>query len=355
MKAGESLDKLKLWSALLLLWGCLALPVQLSSAAMAPVPASVTASAPAPASVPAPAPASVPAPAPASVPAPAPASVPAPAPAPIAPGIPEADNALTTAAFTDAVQQWIQRIGAEPGYDDWKQASWTRYPLGPGTHGWIVLIQSEGKDIGYMVIHSADPDIADKYQLAEYGKGGKPLFSLNTLYQSLVQLELIYTTYTAERWYSDPMHAVWIIQSNGSLYYLDAKTGEQLPIQTLSLLENSFQIPQPVVTSTFPEHIIKKTLELPEFDPYNKLPWVQGNPTLFTSFAELASELQLQHKLTFTAELYEGHVLIVLPVTGFQQWSNDEAYIRLEHEGQRFIPYSAITRIGKLFHQETTE
>jgi hypothetical protein len=300
------MNKPKLWTTLLLLWGCLTLPALLSSAAMPPVPVAIT------------------------------------------PSLPDTDT-LTAPSFTEAVQQWIQHLATEPGYTAWKQATWSSYPLGPGTHGWIVLIQADGKDIGYMVIHAADPHIPDKYHLTEYGSGGKPLFSLDTLYQSLVQLELIHTSYTAERWYVDPMHAVWIIQSGGSHYYLDAKTGEQLPSKALSLLENSSPSAQPIVTSLYPEHIIKRTLELPDFDPYDKLPWVQGSPTVFASFAELQAELQLQHKITFTTELYEGQILIVLPIIGFEQWSNDEVFLMLEQDGQRAIPYAAVVRFGKLY------
>ncbi|NHN31110.1 hypothetical protein [Paenibacillus agricola] len=304
------MDKPQLWTTLLLLCGCLALPALFSSAAMSPAPVAT---------------------------------------ATVAPGLPESDNTLTSASLSEAVQQWMQHLAGEPGYTAWKQATWSSYPLGPGTHGWIVLIQAGGKDIGYMVIHAADPQIPDKYQLTEYGSGGKPLFSLHTLYQALVQLELIHTSYTAERWYAAPMLAVWIIQADGNSYYIDAKTGEQLPTLDLSQPKNNSLGAASIVTSLYPEHILKQSLELPDFNPYGKLPWLQGNPAVFASFAELEAELQLKHRITLLLELYHGQVFIALPVIGFQRWSNDGIFLKLEQDGQRAIPYAAVARFGKLY------
>jgi hypothetical protein len=287
--------------------------------------------------------------------------------------MPDSANSLTAASLKEAVDQWIRTIGQENGYEAWRQATWSSYPLGPGTHGWIVLLQAGGKDIGYMVIHAADPNQADKYRLTEYGSGGKPLFSEQTLYQSLVQLELIDSSYETERWYVDPLHALWKVRAGERHYYIDAKSGELLPdIPEDFFLDSSIHIenrsnpdeehvsehseglltslhPKKNVTSLTSRHSIKESLILPEFDPYDKLSWVKGSPSTFASISELRAELQQQRQFVFAAELYDSKVFVPLAITGYQRWSNDETFITLEQHGKRAIPYALIVSQGKLF------
>lgn len=306
------MDKAKLWVISLLLWTSLSLPSSLSSAALplaaqtVPVPAAMQTT-------------------------------------------PDSNSIVQAPSFMEAVQQWMKQLSAEPGYSAWKQATWSGYSLGPGTHGWIVLIQSDGRDAGYMVIHAADPANPNKYQLTEYGSGGKPLFSLQTLYRSLVQLELIHSSYTVQPWYVNPLYALWIVESGGTYYYLDAITGESLPIDQLDLLQKNTDQANAADTSLLSVHTIKQRQAIPSFDPYEKLPWVQGVPASFTSFTELQGELQQQRRLTYTTELYQTKIRMVAAVIGFHQWSNDEAFLLLEQDGQRAIPYSFLSQSGNLF------
>ncbi|WP_282936656.1 hypothetical protein [Paenibacillus sp. RC67] len=258
------------------------------------------------------------------------------------------DLTVTTPTFMDAVNQWMKRISNEQGFETWKQASWTSYPLGPGTHGWIILLKAGGAEVGYMVIYAEDPKDPNKYRLAEYGRGSTPLFSLNTLYQSLVQLELIHTSYKAERWYSGPLYAVWKVTSGTELYFIDAKSGEVLPLSSAKQLDAALA-EEPYSSSVLPKHSITASLQLGTFDPYDRLPWVKGTPVNVDTFDKLATVLKEQSKLTYVAELYDRSVTVPLAVTGYQQWSNEEAFLLLEQDGQRAIPYSVATKQGKLF------
>ncbi|NOU97887.1 hypothetical protein GC093_32370 [Paenibacillus sp. LMG 31456] len=250
----------------------------------------------------------------------------------------------------EAIKQWTQSISAKPGYEAWKQATWTSQPLGPGTHGWIVLLQSNGQPVGYMVIHAADPNNPTKYRLTEYGSGNTPLFSMQTLYQSLVQLELMNTSYHAERLYTSPLQAVWKITSGEDLYFIDAKTGEVLPQLTVSE-KQEFDKPleEQIASLLKPEHTITGSVQLPEFDPYERLPWVKGTPAQYGSISALLSDLDQQKKLTYTAQLFDDKVTIPLAVTGYHQWSNNEVFLLLEQKGQRAIPYGTTFQLGKLY------
>lgn len=259
------------------------------------------------------------------------------------------DLTVTSPTFMDAVNGWVKRISSEQGFEAWKQASWTSSPLGPGTHGWIVLLKAGTAEVGYMVIYAADPNDPTKYRLAEYGRGSKPLFSLNTLYQSLVQLELIHSSYKAERWYSGPLYAVWKVTSGREQFIIDAKSGEVLPLTSDKQLEEVPSDKEPV-SSVLTKHSIMSSLQLESFDPYDRLPWVKGTPVSLDTFGTLANALKQQSRLTYVAELYNGSITLPLAVTGYHQWTNEEAFLLLEQDGPRAIPYSAASKLGKLFH-----
>lgn len=261
---------------------------------------------------------------------------------------------MNSPTFADAVNQWVKSIAKEKGYEAWSSATWTSYPLGPGTHGWIVLLESGGREIGYLVIHAADPNLPNAYLLSEYGSGSSPLFSLNTLYRSLVQLELIDTSYEAERWYADPLHAVWIVTAGEQTHILDAWTGEALPLTSRDQLpeisqEGASKFINPAFAS--PEHTIIANRQLDRFDPYDDMSWLQKTPLTPSAFTELQTLLDpaSSAKLTFIAELYDGHVNMPFAVTGYQQWSNDEVYMQLEREGRRSIPARYAAAAGQLF------
>ncbi|OXM84080.1 hypothetical protein [Paenibacillus rigui] len=283
-----------------------------------------------------------------------------PQPAPIVkPDSPERLKTMTTPTFMDAVNQWVGRIAKEKGYEAWSSAAWTSYPLGPGTHGWIVLLQAGGREVGYLVIHAADPNQPNTYQLSEYGSGSNPLFSMNTLYQSLVQLELIDTSYEAERWYIDPMHALWIVTTEDHTYFIDASSGEVLPLTSRQQLLDAEQASSADIISpstVTPRNDISTNRQIDGFDPYDNMTWLLQQPLPSMAFAGLQALLDtpVPARLTFIAELYGGQVNIPFAVTGYQQWSNEDGYLQLEHNGHRAIPYRYAAAAGKLFHQQDT-
>ncbi len=155
------------------------------------------------------------------------------------------------------------------GFEAWQGAITRVYPLGPGVHGWIVHISKDGKDAGYMVINAREDGT---FELAEYGTGEHPLFSLITLYQSLMQQAIIPSTvtyaqfasfYKAERWYKDAFHALWKLQLDGKNLIFDAKTAEQLPLQDKEILAET---PVEEPPSFTPDPKILETASVASFD-----------------------------------------------------------------------------------------
>lgn len=259
------------------------------------------------------------------------------------------------------VQSWIDALALQQGFETWNKAQWNKYPLGPGTHGWIVLLKQGKEEVGYIVV-SATPE--GRWVLTEYGTGSSPLFSLNTLYRSLVQLELIpdsldFFLFPAsipvliERLYHSPLHAVWQITTaadgpNGILY-LDAKTGEQLPLSAkhfnrllpfktdgLPASADSLQTPQAIL--------------LPSFDPFHNTYWTHGKPLDVIDFPQLRTALQANSSITYVADLYDRSVLAPFAVTGYTDWVGlNSPFIGLEQEGMRYVPVRELFENGFFF------
>jgi hypothetical protein len=244
--------------------------------------------------------------------------------------------------LADTVNRWKLALAKDKGFENWETATWRSYTLGPGNHGWAVILANEGKEIGYMIIHAAENG---ELRLTEYGTGSSPLFSLTTLYRSLIQLGLIPESTKAERWYFGSLQGVWKITANQTTFVLDAKTGEALPFERLPVMDNEI-IPLPSSTS-FSGKLEEKLL--PTFDPYERLPWVQGTPLVIFGLEELRTALQKNPKLTYVSELYEGKVSYSLAVLGYRKWEMDDPYLILDHEGPCYLPlHSALTH-GKFY------
>ncbi|KRF43528.1 hypothetical protein [Paenibacillus sp. Soil787] len=254
--------------------------------------------------------------------------------------------------LTATINTWRTTLARESGFESWETATWNSYPLGPGTHGWVVILTDHGQDVGYMIVHATDKG---SFRLTEYGTGNNPLFSLTTLYRSLVQQELIPTTTSysdfvqndaiiLDRLYMDQLTAVWKVSLQDQTYYLDAKSGELLPLK---------EDPAPRITEDRPEatNLSSKaqTALFPAFDPYDRLPWVQGKPIQVTKLSELQKALNTQAKLTYVTELYNGQVTLPLAILGYQQWADGDSYLTLDHVGSRYVLLDNALKLGHIF------
>lgn len=62
----------------------------------------------------------------------------------------------------------LNKLAAEAPFTAWKDAGIEYYPLGPGTHSWLVNVMKGEQRIGYMIISATDQG---GYMLSEYGAG----------------------------------------------------------------------------------------------------------------------------------------------------------------------------------------
>ncbi|MFD0695900.1 hypothetical protein ACFQZT_17620 [Paenibacillus sp. GCM10027628] len=261
-------------------------------------------------------------------------------------------NSRSELPLADTINKWKLTLSREQGFGNWQQASWSSYPLGPGTHGWVIILGEAGHEVGYMIVHAAEDG---SFRLTEYGTGDSPLFSFTTLYRALVQQELIPATIsltdfikddaiTKERLYMDSLTAIWKISMGGQTYYLDAKSGELLPLDH----DPAPKLADTQASGTKLQGSVNG-LTLPAFDPYERLPWVQGKPLHISSLNELQVALKQKSKLTYVARLYDNQVTLPLAVIGYKQWDHGEPYLAVDHVGPRYILLKEALEQGQVY------
>lgn len=265
------------------------------------------------------------------------------------------------------IKTWIAELAKQKPFTVWQSAQYDIYPLGPGTHGWLVLITLNNEEIGYLIV-SAAPD--NQLTLSEYGIGSNPLYSINTLYPSMVQQGIIPSSMkrsqlfqskslTLSRLYAHPLLAVWKITVKGKdTFYLDAKTGEGLQIDdkmwqtqlkamkalTNEKKESGFFLP--TLTQTLPKEALQR---LRPFDPYERFGWLTRDPLPIQTAEDLTRMLDHKKKITFVSNWYGDTFLIPLPMIGYQQWETGETYIWTDEFGSRWIPFQALKLYGKFY------
>jgi hypothetical protein len=251
----------------------------------------------------------------------------------------------------ETVNKWKKSLAEQKGFENWDQAAWSSFTLGPGSHGWVVILNQDRKEVGYMIIHAAENG---ELLLTEYGTGSSPLFSFNTLYHSLVQLELIPHTSSLdefnqaknviwERWYLGSLRGVWKITLEHSVYVLDAKTGEALPLDRLPAGSGEMLPVRSSLTGLLEEQLV------PAFDPYERLSWVQGTPLPINQLEDLKNALNKNGKLTYVTERYEGKVTSAYAVLGYSKWEKDDPYLIVDQNGPSYVPLSSALAHGHIY------
>jgi hypothetical protein len=271
------------------------------------------------------------------------------------------------------IQIWIQTLAKEAKFTAWENAEWQSHPLGPGMHGWVVLIYSKGQEAGYLIVHST-PD--GGLQLSEYGVGSNPLFSLNALNRTMVQHELIPSHSSdqgflqdsgllAERIYINSFQAVWKLHNKDNVYYFDAVTGEAFPITSKNIEQLWNEMKQPdgeqsekqkitqgdkqIDNQNDSPKLVKSALH-PAFDPFEQINWITNDPLVINGAQDLIDAVTKEkNKITYTASIFDDNALIPLAVVGYHHWDLGKSYIALEHLGTRYIPYTIVRKQGEFY------
>lgn len=242
-------------------------------------------------------------------------------------------------SFNEHIEHWIAALAKNQEFSSWENVDWKKSPLGPGTHGWLVLLYNKSQEVGYLVVHSTPEG---DFELSEYGIGDNPLFSLTRLNQTLVQHKLIPEQETYERIYVSPFEAVWRLSGEDHTYYFDAVTGEAFPLNERDMSRQYKNDPKSHITNKSPT--LSTSLQLPLFDPFEQLNWINNNnPLQIESLTDLTQALvQPSHKITYTVSIFNDNILIPLSVVGYHLWDQGKAYITLDQQGLRFVPFPTL-------------
>jgi len=267
----------------------------------------------------------------------------------------EDDSSDRSSQLDEHIRDWIAMLAKQPAFSEWSDAEYETYPLGPGTHSWVVLLIKNGNEIGYLVVTS---DKDGQLSLSEYGAGDKPLFSLQTLYQSMMQREII-SNYTLsefaaepllqkERYYEGPLESFWKVTLRHDTFYFDAKTGERMPVLE-TIAEREHAEPAAYGGLTVKQAAIEEQTAVTPFDPNENPTWIAGTPLSFTTIDDLKRELAQTQELTYSAKLLGGQAIYPLAVTGFTIYSGGVAYLAVDHDGDRYVPYQHMAALGHFF------
>lgn len=278
--------------------------------------------------------------------------------------ISDPDGANYDQRFNKQIEQWIMTLAEEQEFKSWKGAQWESFPLGPGTHGWSILIYQDEKEVGYLIVHSSpEGDL----QLTEYGVGEFPLFSLTTLYRTMTQHELIPTAdqyeayikagkYHVERVYLNSFQAVWKLYNEDHIYYFDAITGEAFPLREKLIqqihenTEQRYQERDHLVLHSNLASSLKNRLILPVFDPFDQLNWISSKPLSIETPPDLIQALKADlPQITYTALIFNDIILVPLALVGYHQWEHQVSYISVDQQGLRFVPTPTVLHQGEFF------
>jgi len=250
-------------------------------------------------------------------------------------------------------QLWVYELSAKPGYKSWKGSSIAVSPLGPGTHCWLAVIQNASQTpVGYLIIHATEEG---GYQLGEYGTGSYPLFNEQSLQLSLLQLELIPKQIKAERVYNHPLHVAWRITSGSVVHYTDAVSGEQLPVSKDDEWNQSGEQDHTHTTGLVEDNTnLKISTVVPSFDPYGRMPWLTKAPISLSDqkYTSLLKSINEKKEIRYTVESFEGKMLQVWSVVGYDTWNGGQLYLALsreEYDDRRYIPIKLLVEQGKFY------
>jgi hypothetical protein len=272
---------------------------------------------------------------------------------------------MSTLPSPTSVQEFakatLNKLAAEAPFTAWKDAGIEYYPLGPGTHGWLVNVMKGEERIGYMIISATD---TGGYMLSEYGAGtyGLP-YSLNDLRQFLVQNGLITSSFSGTikltALYA-PLLPVWKITIDEKTVYINASVPQILP-WTLSKAEEVLK-EQPQTTDVI-TNLNPDVSPLSAFnsggsdDPYEDILWLTAPKLTTVGGDNIALLIRPKESIAYQAAGRNDLVGAPFMITGYQSWqpSHGQAennkltvYAASGPEGKRYLPLTALQNNGTL-------
>lgn len=238
------------------------------------------------------------------------------------------------------VKETVAKLAASPPFTGWSGAELKIYPLGPGTHGWLVNVMRSGERIGYLII-AAKTD--GGYMLSEYGAGTEGLpYSLTELRRVLAQDALIPTSsiprVKLEAVYV-PLRPLWkLTDPTGSVYYLHAWKPELLPRSAAEQALNQLSAPIGAINRDWTPAAAGWTAGAGD-DPAADLSWLAEPPlTIGAAVSSSLSDALRRSPLVFRSRTGGGLLAAPFILSGAQRWTA----LSDQPGGERQIEYAAL-------------
>lgn len=248
---------------------------------------------------------------------------------------------LNQTEVTNAAKQWHEQLAQQPNFSQWKNATLSISALGPGTHGWLVLIKQKNDEvIGYMIIHALEQG---GYALSEYGVGDPS------------SLQLI-TKYTDSFLYYGPFHSIIPLHANEAVAYIDPFLQEDFPIDRAAIEQAKKQYIEKGHGSSKQPALLTGVFSIDYFSPYDVMPWLTTDPLNYRFEDDTSVEvmIELGSQLRYTTESWNHCIFSAYSVTGYHEWNEIDLYIALQGENEqftRYIPYDTLMDEGLFFDQ----
>lgn len=269
-----------------------------------------------------------------------------------------------------AAEAAVRTLGKQAAFEDWAAGQLQFYPLGPGTHSWLVHVNQKNRVIGYMIFTQQQDGT---YLLNEYGAGDQIPYSMNTLEHALERIAIAEPERgiapreqsAIQAYYTAPMTAYWAVRSGShdELLYIDAFTGEELPLKANELSPASkvgpesraasMELASPL-TDAADAALSTATADL---SPYEHLGWLTSKPLPIRNHQQLEQALAsspLVYSATGANYAYGGP----LTLSGLQRWKTVPApdahtatYVRVtgSSEAIRYVPASRLLEAGSFY------
>lgn len=271
--------------------------------------------------------------------------------------------------LTELAEQWCKQLAADPSFATWRGAKLSVYPLGPGTHSWMVILSQQEERVGYFIIHAVENG---GYTLGEYGLD--PYISLLDSFEQ--QTSLLPGTYSNENneaaafYYIHPFLAVYA-SNNAAEGLYELFSSEQLPVtidqfkveaqsSSLKAKQAELQALRNNKIATAGLSRLASFAHVEPFDSYASMPWLT-KASLNQNYslkdidklkAQIIKTIQKDEQLRYVTEQYNGKVLFASSVTGYHQW-DEQLYVALsvpEHQtAVRYVPLPDLMAYGHFY------
>lgn len=258
----------------------------------------------------------------------------------------------------------ISKLSAAAPFTGWKNARTEYYPLGPGTHSWLVNVMNGEQRIGYLIVSATEEG---GYLLSEYGAGTSGLpYSMTDLRQFLVQEGLITSTSSEKAELTAlyaPMLPVWKLTLDKETYYINAISLQLLP-WSLSKAESVLNraltgagLVDSQERSWSPQRAYKSG---GQDNPYADLQWLTSPKLRAVNGDNVAVLLGSGAALAFQSAGNNDMTGAPFMITGYQSWqlsaqagatsnpAKTVVYAASGLQGRRYLPLAALQATGTL-------